>query len=388
MKLATYMVTALALASALAVVSPAAAATAPCNDIAEGRCKIQLSTGITMAYVETGPETGQPVILLHGFTDSIRAWSSAMRALHKNDPDLRVLAVDLRGHGATDMPPGTSCAPAPERCFRPADLAEDVVAFMKAKGINKATLVGHSYGSFVVQEISLTHPAMVDRAILVATTTKGVGNPVIRDYVLNEPVEGSWKKALEARGKRYPDDFYELTPTDADPRAEEWVSKNWAVDPAADPATLVPLIPETSHVRLGTWIGVAKNVLVLDNTDRLRNLAVPALVIWGTQDNILPDEPDQKAVKQALEAATKAHGTVAYWKQYGVLPLPPSGAQETDVGHSAQWDAPEAMAADIDSFVRTGAPTKDLPHSDKAPNVNHMVLEPGKAIVQRFGAQS
>src|SRR6185369_11383445 len=153
------------------------------------------------------------------------------------DPGFRILAIDLRGHGATSMPPASDCAPAPEKCFRPSDLADDVVSFMNAKSIKRANLVGHSLGAFVIQEIALTHPEMVDRAILIGTSTKVVDNPVIRDFVLKEPIEGSWKKALEAKGKSYPADFYELTPVDADPNAEEWVAKNWDVDPAADPAT-------------------------------------------------------------------------------------------------------------------------------------------------------
>lgn len=34
----------------------------------------------------------------------------------------------------------------------------------------------------------------------------------IRDFVLRDTIEGSWKGALEAKGKKYPADFYELTP--------------------------------------------------------------------------------------------------------------------------------------------------------------------------------
>ena len=54
--------------------APAPAATG-CNDFHTNKCKIQLSTGITMAYVEVGPEFGTPVILIHGFTDSLHTWS-------------------------------------------------------------------------------------------------------------------------------------------------------------------------------------------------------------------------------------------------------------------------------------------------------------------------
>ncbi len=94
----------------------------------------------------------------------------------------------------------------------------------------------------------------------------------------------------------------------------------------------------------------------------------------------------RNVLKQALEGAARAHGTVVYWKQYGALPLPPSAQQESDIGHNVEWDAPVALAADIKSFVKTGEPTRDLPHSDKMPNVSHILIDPGKATVVRVGS--
>src|SRR5271154_5826308 len=91
----------LGLAAALlaATLAPALAKPQKCEDLSAKKCTLKLSTGITMAYVETGPAKGKTVILIHGLTDSIRSWSTAMRALHDLDPTLHILAVDLRGHG-------------------------------------------------------------------------------------------------------------------------------------------------------------------------------------------------------------------------------------------------------------------------------------------------
>ena len=175
-------------------------AAASCGDLAEGKCKIQLSTGITMAYVETGPASGKPVILVHGYTDSVRSWSFAMRVLHKTDPSLRLIAIDLRGHGDSTMPPASDCASAPEKCFHPDILATDVVAFMKAKGISRAE-PSRPFAWFVRigQSVALSDPEMVDHLVLVATSTKVVDNPVIRDFILRDTIEGSWKCARSQR---------------------------------------------------------------------------------------------------------------------------------------------------------------------------------------------
>ncbi len=358
------------------------AAAAGCPAIDGPKCRVTLSTGIDMAYLEVGPADGPAVILVHGLTDSSRSWSTTMDALHRADPALHILAIDQRGHGASSMPPAAGCAAAPERCFRMADFAGDLEAFMAAQKIAKATLAGHSLGTFVVQEVALAHPELVERAVLVATAARGVDNVALRDYVLKEPVEGSWKQALEAKGKQYPVDFYDLTPLDADPAAQAWMAKNWVVDPVADPAFLKPYVPETAAVKLGTWIGATKALLATDNRARLPAMTVPTLVIWGTQDSIFLAEPDQAEIKAALGEAAAQHGTRVIWKQYGLRPLPASGVQEDDIGHNTQWGAPEQVAADIDAFIRDGRPLPGLPRSDAPAHIERVLVDIAHGVVE------
>jgi hypothetical protein len=107
-------------------------------------------------------------------------------------------------------------------------------------------------------------------------------------------------------------------------------------------------------------------------------------VLWGSQDPPFP-APDQNRLRDALDAAARSHDTTSYWKQYGVRPLPKPNEPQTDIGHNVQWDAPDMAAADIDSFIRHGAPTSDLIHSDAPPNTANMIVEPGKATVIRLG---
>jgi pimeloyl-ACP methyl ester carboxylesterase len=352
--------------------------------LSKGKCFAKLPTGITMAYVETGPASGPNVILIHGLTDSLRSWSLTMAELHRLDPNLHILAVDQRGHGSSSMPEKQLCAATPEKCFRPADFANDIVAFMNAKKIFRATLVGHSLGSFVTQEVALNHPDMIERAVLVATSTKGTDNVVIRDNVLKELVEGRWANALEAKGYSYPEEVYGMTPLDADTDADTWIAKNWDADPVVSPSFIRPNSSETAHVRLGTWIGATKALLKTDNSERLKKLAVPTLVLWGSQDGIFLSDPDQTAMKNVLrEAGLKAH-TTNYWKQYGIAPLRARGSQENDIGHNVQWDAPEAVARDIEAFITTAAPIKELTYSEGSPNAHAIVSRQGNAIIERL----
>src|SRR6186997_844966 len=94
--------------------------------------EVQLSTGIRMHYAEQGESRREPIILLHGYSDS---WFSFSRVLTPLARETRVYALDLRGHGKTDKP---------ATGYLMRDLAADVVAFMDAKGIAKATVIGHS----------------------------------------------------------------------------------------------------------------------------------------------------------------------------------------------------------------------------------------------------
>jgi pimeloyl-ACP methyl ester carboxylesterase len=372
---------------AWAALGQASAATG-CSDIQHPKCRVQLITGTSMTYLQLGPskagqEPSDTVILIHGLTDSARSWWPTAVALHKDNPDLLIYDIDQRGHGDSSMPPIAACAPAPEKCFRMEDFAADLVAFMQAKRIRKATLAGHSLGSFVVQEMALNHPELVERAILVATAAKGVDNVALRDYVLKEPVEGTWRHDLEAKGKVYPEDFYTLRPIDAEHAARDWIAKNWVVDPAADPAFLKPYIGETANVKLGTWIGATKALLATDNTEALAKLSVPTLVLWGSQDNIFP-AADQAAVKSVLhDAAVRQHITI-YWKQYGLRPLPASGQQEDDIGHNVQWGAPNEVAADINAYITEGHPLPGVPHSDAAPHIDHILVDQSQSLIEKW----
>jgi len=375
---------AIALSAAVIVDARTAVQASSCETLEMAKCVVNLTTGIDMTYLEVGPKDGKPVVLIHGLTDSIRSWSLSMASLHQQDPALRIFAIDLRGHGGSSMPDAKQCAPAPEKCFTLAQHAADIVAFMDSQGVKTADLVGHSLGSFIVQEVALEHPDRVSNAVLIATAPSSVGNLALTDYVLKEPVEGSWKKKLEAEGRKYPDDFYALAPTDADSNVADWLAKYWVVDPAADPAFLKPYIPETAKVKLGTWIGATKALLAQDNTERLKQLKVPTLIMWATQDSIFL-KSDQDAIIAALKVAASNGNSKIYWKEYGTVPLPASGAQETDVGHNIQWAAYEMVASDIDAFIKTGQPTVDLVRSDNAQNVQKLVVEPGKASVIHVG---
>jgi 3-oxoadipate enol-lactonase len=110
---------------------------------------------------EAGPEGAPRVLLLHGWAfDSLTAWHRLIPLLAG---DVRVLAVDLRGHGKTDRI---------RQRFSVEDLADDVAAVLDALGPGRYTVVGYSLGGLVAQALARRHPARVERLVLAATATR------------------------------------------------------------------------------------------------------------------------------------------------------------------------------------------------------------------------
>ena len=343
--------------------------------------RIALPTGITLAYLELGAPSGETVVFLHGITDTSRSFYDTALELAALRPELRLLVLDQRGHGDSSMPDPRRCRSTPESCFRPRDLAADVISFLDALALDRVHVVGHSLGSLVAQELALGYPERLRRIVLVDTAPSLVGNPVLGSFLLGGLAEGSWKQALEAKGHRFPEDVYELTPLDADPEVESWMLANWVFEPTADPRLLREIAPETARVRIGTWIGAARALLDFDNRERLRGLTVPTLALWATQDPMFYELPQQRDLIASFESASRDCGLRFFWKQYGRSPLPASGATESDFGHNLHWGPAAQVAQDLASFLREdGEPTRDFWYADPA-DVRRVVTEAGAAKI-------
>jgi non-heme chloroperoxidase len=121
---------------------------------------IRLETGPRLHYAEFGDRDGEPVVFLHGWPDS---WFTFSRALALLPEGLRAIAVDQRGFGDSERP---------ESGYSIAELAADVIAFLDALEISRATLVGHSFGSFVARQAAIAQPQRVDALVLIGTGSR------------------------------------------------------------------------------------------------------------------------------------------------------------------------------------------------------------------------
>jgi pimeloyl-ACP methyl ester carboxylesterase len=104
-----------------------------------------------------GPETGPPIICLHGLTRSHRDFEDILPAL--NDLGRRVVAIDVRGRGRSDRDP----VPAN---YHPGTYVQDLMGIMATLGIGRAMFIGTSMGGLITSVLAMFAPQMVAGAVL------------------------------------------------------------------------------------------------------------------------------------------------------------------------------------------------------------------------------
>jgi pimeloyl-ACP methyl ester carboxylesterase len=102
--------------------------------------------------------TGPPVLFLHGIGGDHSMWNAVLPALTK---DHHVLGIDLRGHGRSPLPPGSTMS------F--AELARDVISVLDREGVQRTHVVGLSAGGFLALTLALQEPSRVSSLVLVSS---------------------------------------------------------------------------------------------------------------------------------------------------------------------------------------------------------------------------
>ena len=249
------------------------------------RQSIDLPGLARLTFVEMGTPGGTPVILLHGYTDNSRSWS--LLAPHLSGRHL--YALDLRGHGASEV---VAC------CYGLDALAADVVAFMDAKGIDRADLVGHSLGSMTAAVVAALHPERVDDLALISTALRMPqgGNDWLWENVpaLAHPIDPESPFMLEW--------YWNPTPVD-----EDFLTRERA-ESAARPQEV--------------WEGVLIGLTLADWSLIAPRITAPTMVLWGDQDGLFTAE-DQEAVRAALPDARfeayAGYGHNMFWEIPGTV---------------------------------------------------------------------
>jgi len=256
--------------------------------------EVKLSTGIRMHYAEQGDGSGDPIILLHGYSDS---WFSFSRVLTPLAREARVYALDLRGHGKTDQPAAG---------YHIRDLAADVVAFMDAKNIARASVIGHSMGGFVAQHVAAMAPKRVSSLVLVGTARKPA-----------DLVEfGELEKAVMSLSDPVPDAFareFQLS-TVYTPVGDEFIDR---------------AVQESLRLPARVWKELATGMRATDAAVSIGRSGIPTLVLRGEKDAYVT-----AAEADALSTMVAAKRQKTY----------------ANTGHAVHWERPAEFSSDVVAF--------------------------------------
>ncbi|WP_371929495.1 alpha/beta fold hydrolase [Phyllobacterium sp. 21LDTY02-6] len=198
--------------------------------------------GLKLAYVDEG--SGEPILLIHGFaSSSFYNWVQPGWIPTLTAAGYRAIAIDNRGHGASDKPHDKAL-------YTPTLMAGDAAALLRHLDIGKAHVMGYSMGARITAFLALNHPEMVHDVIF-----GGLGIGMVEGA-------GDWTPIAEA-----------LMAEDAEsvthPRGKMF--RNFADKTKSD------------RIALAACVITSKEEISAENMGRITQ---PALVAVGTRDDI------------------------------------------------------------------------------------------------------
>jgi pimeloyl-ACP methyl ester carboxylesterase len=258
--------------------------------------------GVALFVEETGNPSGRPVLFLHGLSQCRLAWERQLRS--DLGRDLRLVAVDLRGHGRSEKPQdgyGDSAL-----------WAADVHAVITSLELDRPILCGWSYGGVVIGDyLSRYGEATVGGIALVGAVSR-LGEPALpflgADFLATLP--GLFSTDLQASTAALRT-FIHLT-TSADPAPED-LYRTLGYNVVVPPQVRQAMLSRT-----------------LTHDDLLKELTIPVLVAHGSDDEII------------LPAMAEHHGRL--------IPHAKT-AWYQGIGHSPFLEAPDQFNADLRAFA-------------------------------------
>ncbi len=214
--------------------------------------------GTRIHYEVSGRRNGSPVLMIQGLGADARGWAMQRARFGRTH---RVITVDNRGVGRSDVPPG------PYELF---EMADDALACLDDAEIDTAHVMGASMGGILAQVIGVMHPERTRSLVLACTAC--------RHHTWRRELLTEWREQVGAHG----------------------------MHALASGEGLSWLVGSRLQRRFGAFINVLARVVlqtdpkafvaqvdaILDMSDDLRGqlheIAVPTLVITGSQDSLTP----------------------------------------------------------------------------------------------------
>lgn len=236
---------------------------------------------------------GLPVVLLHGFPLDHTIWELLLPLLKEH---ARIILPDLRGHGRSPITDGT---------YSMRLMAADIVALLDKLEIDKAIVVGHSMGGYVGLAFAYAYPNRLAGLGLIATQA-AADTPEKRQDRLNLADE------IGRKGVKH---------------LAENMSVRLTSRPELIPALRTLILKMNPKGAIGSLKGMADRS---DMTDFLPSITIPALVLAGSDDVIIPVDRPRRLEKMLGRA----------W----LVEIP-------SAGHMPMMEYPQQVAEAIDQLI-------------------------------------
>lgn len=229
--------------------------------------------GLRLHYYDAGRGAGPPLVLIHGLGDEADTWRHVLPQLAARR---RVLALDLPGFGRSDHP---------RRAYTAGFFACTIAALLAELGIARAALVGSSMGAIVAQRLALARPALVDRLALIggglALAPERIPPPVAL-FLLPGAGELAYTSLRRSQDQAYATlrpyyhDLDALPEQDRVFLRERVWARVWSVG------------QRRAFLSALRWLAIDQAMRAATLRERLAELNIPALLIWGEHDLIAP----------------------------------------------------------------------------------------------------
>jgi len=210
--------------------------------------------GLSVGYLRTGE--GPALVLLHGFTHDSRVWKPQLDSL---SDQFTVIAWDAPGAGQSSDPQDT---------FGIGDWADCLAVFLDAVGVERAHVLGLSWGGLLAQEFYRRHPARVWSLVLADTYAGWKGS-------LPEPIPEERLAACLRDASLPPSEFVPMY-------------LPGMFSESASPTVREELASIMSDFHPDGFRLMATALAHADTRDLLSNIRVPTLLVWGDADTRSP----------------------------------------------------------------------------------------------------
>jgi 2-hydroxy-6-oxo-octa-2,4-dienoate hydrolase len=242
--------------------------------------------GIKTNYLEAGE--GPPLVLVHGSGPGVTAYANWRLTIGDLARHFRVLAPDMAGFGFSDKPTAQG--------YTMTGWVDQLAGFLDALGIERASLVGNSFGGGLGVRMAVEHPERVDRLVLMGSM--GVSFPI------TEGLDQVWGYQPGFENMRRVLDYFAY-------------SRDLVSDELAEVRYRAALAPGVQEAFSAMFPAPRQRWVEAMSTpaDKIRGIGHETLIIHGRDDQVIPLSNAYRLLELIERAELHVFGRCGHWSQ-------------------------------------------------------------------------